>query len=138
MDDTDNLDFSIIDKYYDEHWQDPVYTTYLDKGVNQKCIIDFTTFEIVSGKHNNSNRNIKVKSIAKHISSSGDVLNNDTTFYLHAPIRAFIMMFKNRGIDIRKLIKKKVSLKVEFTVKTIRTYTLLYHEILENENNESN
>jgi len=124
------MDDSLLDEFYNEHWLEPVYTTYMKKGERQKCTIDFSTLDIVSGKHNNSNRNVKVRCFAKSIKQDRFTLNSNTSFYMFAPIRTFTLMFKNGNVDIRDLIKDKKKLYVEFVVYSIRYYELLYHEIL--------
>ena len=126
------MDLTGIDKFYNDHWLEPIYTSYLDKGKVQKCILHLGNLEFINNK-NYLGENYKIKATAKSIFHNSDRLNNDTTFYLYAPLRTFTMMFKNKDIDIRKLILNKCDVKVEFMVNTIRTYTLLNHEVLEND-----
>jgi len=124
------MDTSLFDKHYNEHWLEPIYTSYMDKGMKQKCIIDFGTLEIKNDRNNNTNHNLKMKCIAKTIYKGMDVLNNDTTFYMVAPLNTFTKMLRNSGIDIRVMIKNKTKILVEFIVINIKSYKILYHEIL--------
>lgn len=121
-------DWDIVNKIYEKNGMpSAIYSSHLQKKVPQSLILHFGTTTIQYDKYyNTGSKNFHIKATAINLKTQNEEYTEKCgEFIFVTRVVTFSKMMMKARIDIRKLVKYKTKLGLEFIIKNKQMYVLL-------------